>query len=52
MSELIIGDPMDPNTQVQPLSSEKSVIEIDEQVKRAINTGAKLITGGARMNRK
>lgn len=52
MSQLVIGDPMDPNTQVQPLSSEKSIIEIDEQVKRAINTGARLVTGGNRINRK
>lgn len=52
MSELIVGDPMDSKTQVQPLSSEKSILEIDEQVKRAINTGARLITGGARIPQK
>jgi succinate-semialdehyde dehydrogenase/glutarate-semialdehyde dehydrogenase len=52
MSELVIGDPMDPSTQVQPLSSEKSVIEIGEQVERAIKSGARLMTGGKRIERK
>lgn len=52
MSDLLIGDPMDEATQVQPLSSEKSVVEIGEQVDRAIKSGARLMTGGKRIERK
>ena len=52
MSDLVIGDPMDEATQVQPLSSEKSVVEIGEQVDRAIKSGARLMTGGKRIERK
>lgn len=44
MSELVIWDPMNEKTQVQPLSSKKSVEEIEEQVKRAVSTWAKVTT--------
>lgn len=44
MSELIIWDPMNPETQVQPLSSKKAVEEIEEQVARAVSTGARITT--------
>ncbi len=46
MQSLVIGDPMLDQTQLQPLSSKKAVHEIEEQVARAITTGARLITGG------
>lgn len=45
MSQLKIGDPMDPDTQVPPLSSQKALDEVDGQVKSAIATGAKLLAG-------
>lgn len=41
-----IGDPMDPETGVCPLSSERSVQIINDQVQRSIAKGAKLVTGG------
>ncbi len=44
MSELVIGDPMDERTQVQPLSSKKSVLDIEKQIKRALQTGARITT--------
>lgn len=44
MSELIVWDPMDEKTQIQPLSSDKAVLEIEEQVQRAIDSWAKLET--------
>jgi len=42
MESLVIWDPMDEKTQLQPLSSEKAVLEIEEQIKRAIKSWAKL----------
>jgi len=44
MSSLKIGDPMDSDSQVPPLSSQKALDEIDGQVKSAIETGATLLT--------
>lgn len=41
-----IGDPMDPETGVCPLSSQQSVQIINDQVQRSIAKGAKLVTGG------
>jgi len=41
-----IGDPMDPETGVCPLSSRRSVQIINDQVQRSIAEGAKLVTGG------
>ncbi|PID86442.1 succinate-semialdehyde dehydrogenase [Candidatus Gracilibacteria bacterium] len=46
MEALKIGDPMNENTQIQPLSTKKAVLEIEKQVQKAIDSGAKLITGG------
>lgn len=42
----IVGDPMDPKTELGPLSSEKTLHDADDQVKDSIAAGAKLITGG------
>lgn len=48
MKALKIGDPMDPNTDIGPLANERSLIDLDGQVHRALNAGAKLLTGGSR----
>jgi succinate-semialdehyde dehydrogenase / glutarate-semialdehyde dehydrogenase len=48
---LKVGDPMDPATDVGPLANESQVVTIDEQVKRSIAAGAKLLTGGRRIDR-
>jgi succinate-semialdehyde dehydrogenase/glutarate-semialdehyde dehydrogenase len=48
---LKVGDPMDPATDVGPLANESQVVTIDEQVKRSIAAGAKLLTGGRRLDR-
>jgi len=45
---LVIGDPMDPETQVGPLSSEKQALEVEQQVKRSLSKGARLLLGGKR----
>jgi len=44
ISELKHWDPMDENTQVQPLASEKAVNEIEKQVQRAVESWAKIET--------
>lgn len=47
-----IGDPLDPKTEVGPLSSLQAIKILDNQVKKTLSEGAKLITGGKRVNRK
>ena len=46
------GDPMDPETDIPPLSSESAVEEILSQIERAVHEGARLIRGGYRSDRK
>lgn len=51
LAELVIGDPMDGATQLGPLSSEEAAVQIADQVKRAVDGGAKLLLGGKRIDR-
>ena len=51
MRELRVGDPTDPNTEVGPLATESILSGVDEQVKAAVAAGAKLLTGGRRVER-
>ena len=51
MEKIIVGDPMDPKTQLGPMSSEEAAVNIANQVKKSINAGAKLILGGTRTDR-
>jgi succinate-semialdehyde dehydrogenase/glutarate-semialdehyde dehydrogenase len=48
IAALKVGDPMDPETQVGPLSSEEALQDILDQVKRFEKAGAKIATGGKR----
>ncbi|MDD5770097.1 MAG: aldehyde dehydrogenase family protein [Candidatus Gracilibacteria bacterium] len=52
MSKLVVGDPMDSNTQIQPLSSKKAILDIESQVLKAVNSGARITTGGKKLDRK
>ncbi|WP_046269362.1 NAD-dependent succinate-semialdehyde dehydrogenase [Pseudomonas syringae] len=45
------GDPMDEKTTLGPLSSEEALLQLIEQVQTAIAHGAKVLLGGARINR-
>jgi succinate-semialdehyde dehydrogenase/glutarate-semialdehyde dehydrogenase len=47
----VVGDPLDPQTDLAPLSSEKAVEDVMKQVETAVKQGAKLVTGGKRLNR-
>ncbi len=49
LANLIIGDPLDPNTELGPLSSEEAAVKIADQVKRAVDGGAKILLGGKRV---
>lgn len=48
---LKIGDPQDEATQLGPLNSQESLDTLADQVERALQAGAKLITGGKRVKR-
>ncbi|MBP6944803.1 NAD-dependent succinate-semialdehyde dehydrogenase [Patescibacteria group bacterium] len=41
-----IGDPMDESTQIGPLASAKLRTDLDDQVKRSVAAGARILTGG------
>ena len=46
------GDPMDEKTKLGPLSSKSALEILEEQVKKSVKAGAKLLTGGKRFDRK
>ncbi|MEA3460975.1 MAG: NAD-dependent succinate-semialdehyde dehydrogenase [Bacteroidota bacterium] len=48
VSDLVMGDPMDEGTQVGPLVSVKQAKEVEEQVNRSVEMGARLLMGGKR----
>jgi succinate-semialdehyde dehydrogenase/glutarate-semialdehyde dehydrogenase len=49
MKSLKVGDPMDASTDVGPLSTEKVLSDLEDQVQRATAAGARTLTGGKRM---
>ena len=51
LTGLVVGDPMDENTQLGPLSSESAAVQLADQVKRSVDAGAKIALGGKRINR-
>src|SRR5205814_8385439 len=51
MRALKVGDPLDPETEIGPLASEAILEGVDEQVQKSIEAGAKLLTGGKRIDR-
>jgi succinate-semialdehyde dehydrogenase/glutarate-semialdehyde dehydrogenase len=46
MQALKLGDPFDPKTDVGPLATPDAVKDIDADVQKSIQAGAKLLTGG------
>lgn len=48
LSEMKLGDPMDPATQIGPVINEKAAINIVSQIQRAVSEGAKVLYGGER----
>jgi succinate-semialdehyde dehydrogenase/glutarate-semialdehyde dehydrogenase len=51
MASLRVGDPSDPDTEVGPLASKQVLDDLDDQVRRMVAAGAKVLTGGKRMER-
>jgi succinate-semialdehyde dehydrogenase/glutarate-semialdehyde dehydrogenase len=51
MEGLVVGDPMDPATDVGPLANEAQVETLTEQIERSVRAGARLLTGGHRIER-
>jgi acyl-CoA reductase-like NAD-dependent aldehyde dehydrogenase len=49
MEELKVGDPMDRATDVGPMAREDLLGDLDDQVKRTVAAGARLVTGGHRL---
>ena len=47
---LVVGDPMDEKTEVGPLISPQEVDRIEQWVKNAVDSGAKLLCGGKRIS--
>jgi succinate-semialdehyde dehydrogenase/glutarate-semialdehyde dehydrogenase len=51
LSNMKVGDPMDPETDLGPLSSEEAAVTVANQVKRSVEQGAKVLLGGNRAKR-
>jgi succinate-semialdehyde dehydrogenase/glutarate-semialdehyde dehydrogenase len=51
MEALRIGDPMDAATQLGPLATPDILEGLDQQVRKSIAMGARLVTGGQRLDR-
>jgi succinate-semialdehyde dehydrogenase/glutarate-semialdehyde dehydrogenase len=51
MQKLRIGDPMDKATDIGPLATPQIVEDLEEQVKKAVAAGARVLTGGKRLDR-
>jgi succinate-semialdehyde dehydrogenase / glutarate-semialdehyde dehydrogenase len=51
MSALVVGDPLDPQTELGPLATAEILSALDDQVRRSVQAGARLLAGGARLER-
>jgi succinate-semialdehyde dehydrogenase/glutarate-semialdehyde dehydrogenase len=51
MRALRVGDPLEESTDIGPLATPQIVNDLDEQVKKAVASGARVLTGGKRIDR-
>jgi succinate-semialdehyde dehydrogenase/glutarate-semialdehyde dehydrogenase len=51
MAAMRVGDPLDAETQVGPLAREDLLADLGSQVERSLDRGARLLTGGRRLDR-
>ncbi|HWB85875.1 MAG TPA: NAD-dependent succinate-semialdehyde dehydrogenase [Bryobacteraceae bacterium] len=51
MEAVTVGDPLDEATQVGPLATAAIVADLDHQVERTVAMGARVLTGGHRLDR-
>jgi succinate-semialdehyde dehydrogenase/glutarate-semialdehyde dehydrogenase len=52
LNNLKIGDPMDPSTEIGPLATADVLKSLEEQVQKSVEAGAKVLTGGKRLEGK
>lgn len=50
MSSLKVGNPMDPQTHVGPLATVDGVNDLEKQVNKSVEMGARVLLGGTRLN--
>ncbi len=50
MEKVIVGNPMDGKTGLGPIAREDLLLELHEQVAKSVEKGAKLLTGGKRID--
>ncbi|MCL6283179.1 betaine-aldehyde dehydrogenase [Ruegeria sp. 2012CJ41-6] len=51
LEQAVIGDPMDPATSFGPMVSERQMEIVQSYITKGIEEGARLVTGGARLDR-
>ncbi len=51
MRALKVGDPLDPSTEVGPLATRSVLTDLDDQVRRSVAAGARVLTGGQPLDR-
>jgi succinate-semialdehyde dehydrogenase/glutarate-semialdehyde dehydrogenase len=51
MKALRVGDPLEETTDIGPLATPQIVDDLEEQVKKAVASGARILTGGKRLER-
>jgi succinate-semialdehyde dehydrogenase/glutarate-semialdehyde dehydrogenase len=51
MKALRVGDPLEETTDIGPLATPQIVDDLDEQVKKAVTAGARVLAGGKRQDR-
>ena len=49
-SKLVVGDQLDPKTEVGPLINHNEVNRVEEWVNEAVEKGGKILTGGKRIS--
>jgi succinate-semialdehyde dehydrogenase/glutarate-semialdehyde dehydrogenase len=49
MQQLRVGDPMDQTTDIGPLATEDILLTLQDQVAQSVAAGARVLTGGARL---
>ncbi|HEX5890362.1 MAG TPA: NADP-dependent succinic semialdehyde dehydrogenase [Pyrinomonadaceae bacterium] len=51
MKALCVGDPLEEETEIGPLATPQIVNDLEKQVQQAVAEGARILTGGKRLNR-
>src|SRR5207247_2669847 len=52
VEDLVVGDPMDPKTQVGPLARRDLLETLERQVGESVRAGARVLTGAERVGRR